>query len=81
MDNASFHRKKILYEIAVKYGMNVLFRPTYSPDFNQIEISWANLKQLLRDEIFTWPCLKEGRISADKFIQMLVNIIPEYFKN
>ena len=81
MDNASFHRKNILREIAAEFGVNVLFLPSYSPDFNPIETSWANMKQWLRDEIFTCPCLKEGRIPADKFIPMLTNVIPEYFKS
>ena len=81
MDNASFHRKSILREIAAEFEVYVLFLPSYSPDFNPIETSWANMKQWLRDEIFTCPCLKEGRIPADKFIPMLANIIPEYFKS
>jgi len=81
MDNASFHRKNKLREMAAEYGINVLFLPTYSPDLNPIETSWANLKQWLRDNIFTCPCLKEGRIPADKFIPLLVNIIPQYFES
>ena len=48
MDNASFHRKKALYNIASRYGVNLLFLPPYSPDFNPIEHSWANFKEWLR---------------------------------
>jgi transposase len=34
MDNASFHRKKALTEIAQNHGFSLLSLPPYSPDFN-----------------------------------------------
>ena len=52
MDNASFHRKSALYDIARRHGVNLLFLPPYSPDFNPIEHSWANFKEWLRN--FSW---------------------------
>jgi len=48
MDNASFHRKNKLIEIAGRYGIVVLFLPPYSPEFNPIEKSWANFKKWLK---------------------------------
>ena len=48
MDNASFHRKKILKRMAKEAGCKVIFLPAYSPDFNPIEKVWANLKKFLR---------------------------------
>lgn len=45
MDNAPFHRKKNLHEIAAKYGHKILFLPPYSPDFNPIEQTFAILKK------------------------------------
>jgi len=48
MDNASFHRKDKLMEIAARYGSFVIFLPPYSPEFNPIENSWANFKRWLR---------------------------------
>jgi len=48
LDNASFHRKDRLYEIAGKYSMAVLFLPPYSPEYNAIEKAWANFKQWLK---------------------------------
>ena len=57
MDNASFHRKKVLRLIAEKYGVNLLFLPAYSPDFNPIEKFWANLKKWLRKNVAIYPKL------------------------
>jgi transposase len=50
MDNASFHRKKRLRELA-RAKVRLLFLPPYSPDYNPIEKSWANMKQFLRDNV------------------------------
>jgi len=48
MDNASFHRKTILCEIAKAANCHVLFLPPYSPDVNPIEHFLAWLKKRLR---------------------------------
>lgn len=57
MDNAGFHRKKILLAIAERYGVHLLFLPAYSPDFNPIEKFWANLKNWLRKNIASFANL------------------------
>ena len=48
MDNASFHRKKILREIISGTGHELIFLPAYSPDLNPIENFWSWLKRKLR---------------------------------
>lgn len=48
MDNASFHRKKRLKKLA-RGKVRLLFLPPYSPDYNPIEHSWANMKRFLRN--------------------------------
>jgi len=48
-DNASFHRKTRLSELAATKKCKVIFLPAYSPDLNPIENKWANLMQKLRD--------------------------------
>ena len=45
MDNASFHRKTKLYEIAGRHQIKILFLPPYSPELNPIEKTWANIKR------------------------------------
>ena len=48
MDNAAFHRKKRLYELAGRAKCDLIFLPPYSPDLNPIENFWAWLKARLR---------------------------------
>jgi len=48
MDNATFHRKNVLSELAIQAKIELKFLPAYSPDFNPIEKTWANLKAFLR---------------------------------
>ncbi len=57
MDNAAFHRKSKLYDIASRYNVVVLFLPPYSPDLNPIEKSWANLKHWLKSNLSRFPSL------------------------
>lgn len=45
LDNAAFHRKNDVFDIAQKAGHKVLFLPPYSPDFNRIEQDFAILKK------------------------------------
>ena len=60
MDNACFHRKKILEEVADKYGQQIIFLPPYSPDFNPIEKKWGNTKRFLRKDISKHATLQDG---------------------
>lgn len=46
MDNAAFHKKKDIRQIASKHGHYVLFLPPYSPDFNPIEQDFATIKKI-----------------------------------
>lgn len=48
MDNASFHRKNELFQIAEKHHITLIFLPPYSPELNPIEKFWANLKYWLK---------------------------------
>ena len=54
MDNASFHRKSKLYELAQEAEVGLIFLPPYSPDFNPIEKSWANMKRWLRSRMLDY---------------------------
>ena len=49
LDNATFHKKSVLPDLARRYNCEVLFLPPYSPDLNPIEKKWAWLKNKLRE--------------------------------
>jgi transposase len=59
MDHASFHRKKGLLELIKKSRRKIrlLFLPAYSPDYNPIEKSWANMKRYLKNYSHTFSAL------------------------
>jgi len=48
MDNASFHRKKVLLTLAESVGCTLIFLPPYSPNLNPIENFWSWLKRKLK---------------------------------
>ena len=51
LDNATFHKKSVLPDLAKRYHCEVLFLPPYSPDLNPIEKKWAWLKKKLRETL------------------------------
>ena len=48
MDNASFHRKKKVENIAGSFGHKVIFLPPYPPELNPIEHCWSALKRRMQ---------------------------------
>ena len=58
MDNAAFHRKKVLRNFVSKVGCHLLFLPPYSPDLNPIERLWAWIKHKLKSAITTYQNFK-----------------------
>jgi transposase len=60
MDNASWHRKSVLEQIARFYSFTIIWLPTYSPDKNRIEQRWANLKFWLQYNINDYPSVQDA---------------------
>lgn len=48
MDNAPFHRKKVLQNIAETFECSIKWLPPYSPEINDIEPWWAVIKNYAR---------------------------------
>ncbi len=44
LDNATFHKSKKTVEFAKSVGVDILYLPPYSPDFNKIEHHWFPIK-------------------------------------
>ena len=59
MDNAKFHRKKELRKLA-RGKARLLFLPPYSPDYNPIEKSWANMKRFLCNNLKSFHSVDSG---------------------
>ena len=51
--------KKALRKLA-RGNIKLLFLPPYSPDYNPIEKSWANMKHYLRDNLFKFHSVDEA---------------------
>jgi transposase len=64
MDNASFHRKVRLFELAAKAGHSLIFLPPYSPELNPIELFWGWLKRHLRKTLPDFYSLEDALRSA-----------------
>ena len=48
LDNSSVHRSKLVLQTLEECGIKYLFLPPYSPDFNPIELLWAQMKSFLK---------------------------------
>jgi transposase len=64
LDNATFHRRARLIELAARKKCTVVFLPAYSPDLNPIENKWAWLKQKLREILPNFNSLDDALRSA-----------------
>jgi transposase len=43
MDNISFHHSREVKELAYRHGVQIVYPPPYSPEFNPIELVFARL--------------------------------------
>jgi hypothetical protein len=67
MDNATFHRKARLRELADETECTILFLPPYSPDLNPIEKFWAWLKRKLREILSSFDCFDDAIVECFHF--------------
>jgi transposase len=67
MDGASFHRGKALKKLAGG-KVRLLFLPPYSPDYNPIEKTWANMKRFLSNNLKDFHSVVSGIYNYFKVI-------------
>jgi Transposase and inactivated derivatives len=67
LDNATFHKKSVLPNLAKQHNCELLFLPPYSPDLNPIEKKWAWLKRTLRKILHNFDSLDDALWTAFQF--------------
>lgn len=80
LDNSSVHTSKLVLDTLKECGINYLFLPPYSPDFNPIELLWALIKSILRKlKARTHDKLEDAiKIALDS---VTVEFIANWFKH
>lgn len=68
LDNATFHKKSVLPNLAKMYNCEVLFLPPYSSDLNSIEKKWAWLKKYLRKILPQFDSFQEALQNSFKVV-------------
>ncbi|WP_367985612.1 IS630 family transposase [Streptococcus sp. ZY1909104] len=67
MDNARFHRMSKLKELCKEQGHRLLPLPPYSPEYNPIEKTWAQMKKHLRKVLPNCDTFLEALLSCSCF--------------
>ena len=60
MDNAAFHKKEVLQNLARKYSQKLIFLPPYSPEYNPIEHTWSALKRKVADCVHLYDSISQA---------------------
>jgi transposase len=68
MDNISFHKSKIIQEIADQNNINILFIPPYSPQFDPIEEVFAQLKKSFRSKLLEGVEFEKSILESIEYI-------------
>ena len=71
MDNISFHKRKEIKMLIESVGANILFLPTYSPDFNKIEHYWFKIKHYIRKIAANFTNFFDAVIHAFNYVTTL----------
>ena len=76
LDNSSVHTSKLVKDTLKECGINYIYLPRYSPDFNPIELLWAFMKSYLR------KAKARTREKLDEAIKHVLDSLPlEYIAN
>jgi hypothetical protein len=86
LDNASYHRARIVRDFAAALNIELLFLPPYSPNLNLIERVWKLVKKLALNarnradfEAFAESVVSTvGRLETDHRTQLLTLLTPNF---
>lgn len=86
LDNASYHRARIVRDVAAALNIELLFLPPYSPNLNLIERVWKLVKKLALnartladfDEFADSVVATVGRLETDHREQLLSLLTPNF---
>ena len=74
MDNASFHRSNLVWELCAEAGVILVYLPPYSPDLNPIEELFAELKAFIRRN---WRVHQSSHEVIESFLEWCVEVVGE----
>ena len=75
MDNASFHRSDRIRQMCADAGIILIYLPPYSPDFNPIEVFFAELKAFIKKEWKVFEANPEPDFGA--FLTWCVEVVGQ----
>lgn len=74
MDNIQFHHSREVQDLAIKHNMRIIYTPPYSPEFNPIEMYFANLKRNFRRMMY-------ANMNFDDAVQASILITSQQHSN
>jgi transposase len=90
LDNASYQKCRVVFELADELGINLVYIPSYSPNLNLIERLWKFVKGRLRTQYYddfaifmekinaiTDSTDKENKQAVDRFISDKVQLFDD----
>src|SRR6266511_1543752 len=81
MDNAKIHNDEEMINLIERIGCKVLFLPSYSPNYNLIEIAFSTLKRWFRqNRDFMETCLDPEYSMIVACSQITSELTKSYYK-
>jgi len=92
LDNASYQKCRVVFELAAELGINLVYIPSYSPNLNLIERLWKFVKGKLRTQYYddfniftekinaiTNSTDKENKQAMDRLISDKIQLFDDLF--
>ena len=80
LDQAGYHRSKIVKSFAEEHGIKLHYLPPYSPNLNPIERLWKVMNEQVRNNRF-FASAKEFRTALKDFFRVKILKMKEILKS